>query len=69
MGHTVTLLTQDACALCDQAKEVVGRVAQDHPLALEEIRLDSERGRQRAQTACRARRACRRAGYRGRTAP
>lgn len=48
MGHTVTLLTQDACALCDQAKEVVGRVAQDHPLALEEIRLDSERGRQLA---------------------
>ena len=41
----VTLLTQDGCRLCEHAKEVLTRVAQDHPLRVEEIQLSSDRGR------------------------
>lgn len=44
----VTLLTQDACSLCDHAKEVLGRVAQDHPLEVEEVSLTSPQGRDMA---------------------
>jgi glutaredoxin len=42
---TVTLLTQDACTLCDHAKAVLARVAADHPLEIQEIHLDSTEGR------------------------
>lgn len=45
----VTLLTQDDCALCDHAKDVVRRVQQDQPVELEEIRLDTDRGRALAE--------------------
>jgi len=41
----VTLLTQDDCALCDHAKDVLARVAADHLLQVEEIRLDTPEGR------------------------
>lgn len=41
----VTLLTQEDCRLCEHAKEVLGRVGQDHPLRVEEIELTSDRGR------------------------
>lgn len=49
--RTVTLLTQDACSLCDHAKAVVRRVQQDTHVALEEVGLDSERGRELATRA------------------
>jgi hypothetical protein len=45
MPTEVTLLTQPACALCDHAKQVLARVATDHPLQIVEIELASERGR------------------------
>jgi glutaredoxin len=41
----VTLLTQEDCAFCDQAKNVLARIAADHPLEIHEIRLDSQQGR------------------------
>ncbi len=45
----VTLLTQESCVLCEQAKEVLTRVAGDFPLVVEEIDLGSEQGRRLAQ--------------------
>lgn len=47
----VTLLTQDACSLCDHAKEVLARVRVDHPLEVEEISLTTERGKELAMRA------------------
>ena len=47
----ITLLTQDDCSLCEHAKKVLGRVGQDHPLQVEEIALNSERGRTLATEA------------------
>lgn len=47
--RVVTLLTQDNCSLCDHAKEVVRKVQQDQPLTLEEVRLDTDLGRELAQ--------------------
>ncbi|SBW28740.1 hypothetical protein FDG2_5935 [Candidatus Protofrankia californiensis] len=41
----IILLTQADCALCDHAKRVLVRVAADHPLAVEEIGLDTPAGR------------------------
>jgi glutaredoxin len=45
----IALLVQDNCALCEQAKEVLTRVAGDFPLVVEEIDLGSEQGRGLAQ--------------------
>lgn len=45
----VTLLVQDNCALCEHAKDVLARVAQDFPLQTEEVDLGSDLGRQLAQ--------------------
>lgn len=47
----VLLITQDDCAFCDQAKDVLGRVAADVPLDVEEIALSSERGGELARRA------------------
>ena len=44
MTTRVTLLTQPDCALCDHAKQILTRVAADHPLRIDEIPLDSPRG-------------------------
>lgn len=41
----ITLLTQEDCRLCDQAKEVLARVADDHQLEIEEISVTSDTGR------------------------
>ena len=40
----VLLLTQDDCAYCDQAKDVLRRVAADTPLDVEELGLTTPRG-------------------------
>lgn len=45
----MTLLVQENCALCEHAKGVLARVAQDFPLQTEEIDLGSDLGRQLAQ--------------------
>ncbi len=41
----VTLLTQASCAFCDQAKETLVRLSQEHSLDIVEISLDSDEGR------------------------
>jgi hypothetical protein len=41
----VTLLTQEDCALCEHAKQVLARVSADHALQVTEIDLAGERGR------------------------
>ena len=40
----ITLLTRPDCTTCEQAKTVLARVGEDHPLIIEEIAFDSERG-------------------------
>jgi glutaredoxin len=40
----ITLLTQDDCAFCDQAKAVLRRVRADHPLTIAEVDLASADG-------------------------
>jgi hypothetical protein len=40
----VTLLTKPDCPLCQHAKTVLARVRADHPLQIEEIRLDTPDG-------------------------
>lgn len=47
----VTLLTQDACGFCDDAKVILDRLAQDHPLTVVEVDLGSRAGQQLAQEA------------------
>jgi glutaredoxin len=47
----VTLLTQADCGLCEHAKKVLARVAEDHPLQVTEIDLASPRGRELADEA------------------
>jgi len=44
----VTLLTQADCAYCEHAKEVLARVGAEHPLTVEEIRLETPEGRELA---------------------
>lgn len=47
----ITLLTQQDCTLCDHAKDVLARVAADHPLRLTEISLATDEGRRLAAGA------------------
>lgn len=48
---TVTLLTQDACAFCDDAKAILERLSAEHPVEVVELDLGTERGRQVAERA------------------
>lgn len=41
----VTILTQDSCASCGQAKEVLSRLATDYFLQIDEVGLDTDDGR------------------------
>ncbi|MGH2695616.1 MAG: glutaredoxin family protein [Acidimicrobiia bacterium] len=41
----VVLLTQPDCSLCDQAKAVLDRIAEDYPLRVRTVDLGSEEGR------------------------
>ena len=41
----ITLLTQNSCAFCVHAKEVLSRVSKDFAFDIREIRLDTEEGR------------------------
>jgi glutaredoxin len=50
-AHTVTLLTQADCALCEHAKEVLARVGADHPLTITEIDLAGAEGERLAAEA------------------
>lgn len=44
-ARRVTLLTAPDCTLCEHAKRVLSDVGREHPLEVEEVRLDSDRGR------------------------
>lgn len=47
----ITLLTQASCGFCDQAKQVLNRLAADYPLQVTEIDLTSEEGQRLAASA------------------
>jgi glutaredoxin len=44
----VTLLTQDACAFCDDAKCILTRLGSEFTLQVEEVMLDTDHGRELA---------------------
>lgn len=44
----VTLLTKAQCALCDDAKATLSRLARDYPIVIETVDLDSPLGEQLA---------------------
>ena len=45
----VTVLTRENCSFCDQAKEIVTRLAQEYPLTLRELDMDSPAGQELAE--------------------
>jgi glutaredoxin len=47
----VTLLTQDACTFCDDAKSILGRLAEDHPIRVVELDMATDEGRRVAEGA------------------
>ena len=47
----ITLLTQDDCAFCDIAKEVLRRLCDGYPLRVTEISLASGQGQRLARSA------------------
>jgi hypothetical protein len=40
----VTLVTKSQCGFCEDAKELLARLAQAYPLAIETVKLDSPQG-------------------------
>jgi len=47
----IVLLTTSECNFCEQAKEALGRLANEYPLEVREVALDSEEGRRLAAAA------------------
>lgn len=47
----ITLLTQSSCGLCEHAKEVLGRVAEDFAVSVTEVDLRTDAGRRLAEGA------------------
>ncbi|MFJ8819628.1 glutaredoxin family protein [Amycolatopsis thermoflava] len=47
----ITLLTQHACGMCEHAKQVLDRVAEDYPLRVSEVDLASDKGQRLAAAA------------------
>jgi glutaredoxin len=47
----VTILTQEACAFCDDAKRILDRLGSEFPLRIEEVGLDTARGRELAEAS------------------
>lgn len=46
--HAVTLLTQENCTWCEQAKNTLQDISAIHPLVIEDVELTSTRGRELA---------------------
>lgn len=44
----VTLLTQENCAFCDKAKEILGRLSGEYPISVRELDLSSPEGQKLA---------------------
>jgi hypothetical protein len=47
----ITLLTQTSCRLCELAKGILARLADQYPLAVTEVDLRTEKGRRLADNA------------------
>lgn len=47
----VTLLTTTDCHLCRHARQVLNRVAVDHPIDIDEVPVETERGKRLAAEA------------------
>lgn len=45
MTAHIVVLTADDCHLCQQGKETLGKLGREFPLEVEEVALESERGR------------------------
>lgn len=45
----VTLLTQEACEYCVQAKELLGRLGEEYQLDVEQVDLSTARGQELAE--------------------
>lgn len=45
-----TLLTQENCAFCDKAKEILGRLSGEYPISVRELDLNSSEGQRLAWT-------------------
>ena len=45
----VTVLTREDCAFCEQAKDIVTRLAKEYPLTLNEVDMDSPAGQELAE--------------------
>jgi len=41
----ITVLTQPSCAYCDQAKEILSRLASDYSFIVNEVGLQTDEGR------------------------
>lgn len=46
----VTLLTQENCAFCDKAKEILDRLSGEYPISVRELDLNSSEGQRLAWT-------------------
>lgn len=46
--HTVTLLIQENCTWCEQAKYALRDISAMHPMVIDEVELASTRGRELA---------------------
>lgn len=46
----VTLLTQENCAFCDKAKEILDRLSEEYPISVRELDLNSSEGQRLAWT-------------------
>ena len=44
----VTLLSQPSCSYCDHAKEILSRLANEYPIRVTEIDMQTEEGRKLA---------------------
>jgi glutaredoxin len=47
----ITLLTQEDCAYCEHARQVLARIGADHPIMVTEIDITADEGRVLASRA------------------
>ena len=51
VGVEVVVLTQQACAFCEQAKTILGRLAEEYPISIRLVDLNSPEGERMALAA------------------
>lgn len=47
----VTILTQEACGFCDDAKRILAHLGDEFALRIEEVDLETQRGRELAEAS------------------